>query len=121
MIKGQFTGEIPIVKVVIGWKDRLQEPFAVLDTGFTGDLQITPLIASELGLEIQGVINMKAANGHIFPIETAFATASMEGDQKNIRVLISDSTPLVGIGLLSKFDYKAIVDCKYRTVTLEKA
>ena len=120
MITGQFTGNIPIIRVTVGWKESTQDPFAVLDTGFTGDLQLTPQMALDLGLEVKGVMNMKTANGQIFSVPTARAEASMEGIKNSIEVLISESMPLVGISFLSKFGYKAIIDCKYRTVNLEK-
>ena len=38
----------------------------------------------------------------------------------DIQVLISESMPLAGISFLTKFGYKAIVDCKYRTIALER-
>ncbi len=37
-----------------------------------------------------------------------------------IDVLISDSMPLAGISFLTKFNYKAIVDCRFKTVNLER-
>jgi len=51
---------------------------------------------------------------------SALAIAVMEDTVEHVDVLISKSNPLAGIGLLSKFGYKAIVDCKHRTVILEK-
>jgi len=95
-------------------------PFVILDTGFTGDLQVTPKIAKELGLRVIGVTKTQIANGQIIEIPVALAIAAMEGVKNYIQVLISDSMPLVGISFLSKFGYKAIVDCKYRAITLEK-
>jgi len=53
-------------------------------------------------------------------VPIALAIASMEGAVNNIQVLISKSMPLAGISFLTKFSYKAIVDCKKRTVVLEK-
>ncbi len=78
-------------------------------------------MALDLGLEVKGMISMRTANGQISTVPIAHAEASMEGSKNPIQVLISESMPLVGINFLSKFDYKAIVDCKYRTVVLEKA
>ncbi len=87
---------------------------------FTGNLQLTPQMAFELGLEVNAMIKMRTANGQIFSVPTAQAEASMEGTRENIEVLISESMPLIGINFLSKFGYKAVVDCKNRTVSLEK-
>lgn len=98
----------------------MQAPFVILDTGFTGDLQVTPQIAKELGLQVVGVIPTRIANGQVVEIPTALAVAAMEGTTNYIQVLISESMPLAGIGFLSKFGYKAIINCKYRTIILEK-
>ena len=93
----------------------------ILDTGFTGDLQVTPKIASELGLKVIGVTKAQIANGQVVEVQVALAIASMEGVKNYIQVLISESMPLAGISFLSKFNYKAVVDCKYKTVMLERA
>ncbi len=121
MVSGTFTGNIPIIQVVIAWGQSVQSPFVVLDTGFTGDVQVTPQIAKELGLSVTGVTKARIANGATVTVSTALAIASMEGATNYIDVIISESMSLVGISFLSKFGYKATVDCKYRTVVLEKA
>lgn len=120
MISGVFVENIPLIKVVVAWGQSVQAPFVVLDTGFTGDLQVTPKIATELGLKVVGVTKTQIANGQIIQVPVALAIASMEGAVNYIQVLISDSFPLAGISFLTKFGYKALVDCKYRTVILER-
>jgi len=118
MLSGEFVGNIPFIKVVVAWGQSVQAPFVVLDTGFTGDLQVTPKIATELGLKVVGVTKTQIANGQIVRVPVALAIAAMEGAINYIQVLISDSMPLAGISFLSKFNYKAMVDCKYRTIKL---
>lgn len=120
MLSGIFSGDIPFIKVVVGWGQSVQAPYVVLDTGFTGDLQVTPKIAHELGLHVTGVTKAQIANGQTVDVPVALAIAAMEGARNYIQVLISDSMPLAGISFLSKFGYKATVDCKYKTVTLER-
>jgi len=120
MLNGVFVENIPFIKVVVAWGQSVQAPFVVLDTGFTGDLQVTPKIAEELGLKVVGVTKTQIANGQVIEVPVALAIASMEGAVNYIQVLISESMPLAGISLLTKFNYKATVDCKYRTVALEK-
>jgi len=121
MVNGEFIKEnIPLIKILVASGQAIQTPFFILDTGFTGDLQVTPGIAKDLGLKITGVTNTKIANGEIVAVPTALALSSMEGITKNVQILISKSMPLAGISFLSKFDYKAIVDCKYKTVVLER-
>ena len=121
MIRGVFVRNIPLIKIVLAWGQAVQVPFVILDTGFTGDLQVTPQMAKELGLRVSGVTNARMANGKVVRVSTCLAVASMEGVKKLVQVLISDSMPLAGISFLSKFFYKAIVDCKYKTIVLEKA
>jgi len=121
MASGVFVENTPFVKVVVGWGQSVQAPYFVLDTGFTGDLQVTPKIARELGLQVVGVTKTQIANGQVIQVPVALAIAAMEGVANYIQVLISNSMPLAGISFLSKFSYKAIVDCKYRTVALNRA
>ena len=120
MVSGVFVENIPLIKVVVAWGQSVQAPFVVLDTGFTGDLQVTQKIATELGLQIVGVTKTQIANGQVIEVPVALAIAAMEGAENYIQVLISESMPLAGISFLSKFGYKASVDCKYRTVALER-
>lgn len=120
MLNGVFAENTPFIKVIIGWGRSVQAPFVILDTGFTGDLQVTPKIAGELGLEVVGVTKTQIANGQIVEVPVALAMAAMEGAVNYIQVLISESMPLLGISFLSKFGYKAMVDCKYKTVVLER-
>lgn len=120
MVLGTFYENIPLIKIVVAWGQSVQSPYFVLDTGFTGDLQVTPKIAKELGLHITGVTPVEIANGDVVQVPIALAIASMEGAVSSIQVLISKSMPLAGISFLTKFSYKAIVDCKKRTVVLEK-
>lgn len=121
MVRGVFSGNIPLIKVEVAWGQSMQAPFVILDTGFTGDLQVTSEMAEELGLEVVGVTKTQIANGQIIEVPVALAIASMEGAVNFIEVLISESMPLAGISFLSKFSYKATIDCKYRTIELERA
>lgn len=120
MVSGLFIENIPLIKVVVASGLSVQAPFVILDTGFTGDLQVTPKIAIDLGLKVIGVTKTQIANGQTIDVPAALAVASMEGATSFIQVLISDSMPLAGISFLSKFGYKAIIDCKYRTVVMER-
>ncbi|KKU47926.1 hypothetical protein A3E96_01490 [Candidatus Uhrbacteria bacterium RIFCSPHIGHO2_12_FULL_46_13] len=120
MVSGVFVENTPFIKVIVGWGQSVQAPFVVLDTGFTGDLQVTHKIATELGLQVAGVTRTQIANGQVIEVPVALAIAAMEGAVNYIQVLISESMPLAGISFLSKFGYKATVDCKYRAIALER-
>lgn len=121
MIRGQFIENLPCVMVNIGWEQAVQTPTFVLDTGFTGDLQVNHDIARELNLVWTSVTPTKIADGRIVNMATSVAIASMEGIKNYVEVFISEGTPLLGIHFLSTFCYKAIIDCKYKNVMLERA
>lgn len=120
MLQGVFIKNTPFIGVTVAWNQAVQNPAFILDTGFTGDLQVTPKIAEELGLEVAAITPITIANGQTVQMPTALALAAMEGETSYVTVQISNSMPLAGIGLLTKFNYKAIVDCKYRTINLER-
>ena len=120
MVQGLFAGNIPFIQIALGWGQAVQTPVFILDTGFSGDLQVTPEIAQQLGLTVSGVTPAKIADGSVIQTPTALAIAAMEGAASLVQVLIAQSPPLAGISLLTKFHYKAIVDCKHRTVQLER-
>jgi len=120
MVQGLFVDNVPFIKVTVALGAAVQTPLFILDTGFTGDLQVTPKIAVELGLKPIGVTALRIANGQTVQVQTALAFAAMEGAVNYIQVLISDGSPLAGINFLTKFSYKATVNCKYKTVLLEK-
>jgi predicted aspartyl protease len=123
MVTGKFEGtdkQLPMVPAVILWEQSVQTPYFVLDTGFTGDLVVTSKIARDLGLKVDGVTKAENANGGIVALPSASAIAFMEGEKLLVTVIISDSRPLLGISFLEKFQYKAIIDCKYKTVELNR-
>lgn len=118
MVEGSFVQNVPFIPITIAFNHSIQTPYFVLDTGFTGDLQVTKQIAIELGLEVSGVTRSRIANGQIIDVPTANAIASMEGIKRMVQVLISDSMPLAGINFLTKFGFTACVNCKDRIVAL---
>lgn len=120
MIKGRFVGNIPLIPVAIASDKGVQTPFVLLDTGFTSDLKFTPKMAADLGLETIGATRVGIANGQTVEAPFALALSAMEGIMKEVEVIISEGTPAVGIGFLSKFNYKAVLDCKSRDITLER-
>lgn len=120
MIDGLLIENVPWVEIIISWKHAIKRPLAILDTGFSGDIQITPQIAKELGIKATNIVQVQVANGDFIKTPTSLAVISMENESQYAQVLIADSSPLIGIGLLSKFSYKATVDCCNKTVALQK-
>lgn len=121
MIQGYFEGSVPLVNILVAWGRATQAPAVVLDTGFTGDLQITPELAKELDINPKIVTKMQMADGSVVNVKMAFAFVVMEGVKRYVEVLISEGSSLMGVNLLSDFRYKAVIDFKYKTLILEKA
>lgn len=82
MVAGEFVGNTPLVKVVVAWGQSVQAPFVILDTGFTGDLQVTPKIAQELALEVIGVTKTQIANGQIEDRHKLSVTLFLPGNDR---------------------------------------
>lgn len=118
MISGTFVKNVPAVPVTLNWLKRAEESLFVLDTGFSGDLQITPETATELGLSKINAANVQLANGNIVSLPATFAIALMEGKAERVQILISKGLSFAGIGFLTKFGFTAIVDCENKTVAL---
>ncbi len=106
--------------VISSLSGGIQTPFFLLDTGFSGDIAVTEEMGKELGLKFDAVLPLEVATGEIknFPIASAFAT--MEGITLYVTAILVRGRPLVGISFLEKFQYKAVVDCKYKTVELNR-
>jgi len=120
MVEGTFVEtDKPMVPAVIAWNQSVQSPHFILDTGFTGDLVVTPQVALDLGLEVNGVMGARLAGNKIVNLPTATAIAVMEGQRLYVTVFISEGWPLLGISFMQKFNYKAIVDTKNQKVSLE--
>ncbi|KKU60154.1 MAG: Clan AA aspartic protease, AF_0612 family [Parcubacteria group bacterium GW2011_GWA2_47_12] len=119
MISGKFIGNIPLIRVAVASGYAVRTPLVVLDSGFTGDLQVSSKVAEELRLQPIGATSARIADGKIIQVPVALASAAMEGEMRSIEVLISEGMPLIGIGFLSKFGYKASLDCKNKTVSME--
>lgn len=120
MVEGFMRGNIPLVTVTVSNHGNVLDVTFTLDTGFSEDLLITPEIVSELELETIDTVNIFNANGEKVLLNTSFVSSILEGETQDVQVIISNGFPLLGIGFLTKFGYKAIIDCKERTVTLEK-
>lgn len=120
MVQGVFVDNVPMVKITLVWDGFVKSDWFILDTGFTGDLQIPASHADELGITPSSISIMTIANGEKIAMPHALAFAEIEGITARVQVGISNGSSLVGISFLAKFGYRAIVDCKYKTVALDK-
>jgi predicted aspartyl protease len=125
MINGTFVdGNKPMVEATIAHGQAVQNPFFVLDTGFTGDLAVTDKVAKDLGFDPNNpdfISDMRTADHKLSPFPSVTALASMEGKTLYVTLVIKPGLPLLGISFMEKFGYKAIVDCKNKKVSLEVA
>ena len=73
---------------------------AVVDTGFTGFLTVTPALAVELGLPFEGTARATLADGS----ETTFpyygVAVLWDGQTRYVEADAADTTPLVGMRLI---------------------
>jgi predicted aspartyl protease len=124
MIYGTFYQNnfpnIPFVDILIGWGQSIQQHTFILDTGFSGELKVTETMAKDLGLETIGVVPMGMINNQTQEFPAALALVDMEGAKERVTVVIGEGLPVLGIGTLTRFGYKACIDCKHRTVSLQK-
>lgn len=80
---------------------RTAQVEAIVDTGFTGYLQLPPAIAfGLLSLPLIGRAQSVLADDSIVIEDVCRARAIWHGRDQAIRVLVSEGTPLVGMALL---------------------
>src|SRR5271155_5391424 len=100
-IEGEFVdSDKPVIRASVAWVDSVQSPYFILDTGFTGDLVVTPQLASDLGLSVDMVLPAKIAGGSIVPTRAATAIGVMEGRQLYLTVFVMEGWQLLGISFL---------------------
>lgn len=121
MLRGIIHKNQPLITLTIGWHLGVQEIVALVDTGFTGELKIPPNKVSELGLQITHTEPICLANEKIVNMQASIAAVSMEGTVKVVNVLVSDGIPIIGVGLLKRFDYALLADFKRDSLTLERS
>src|SRR3990167_9054114 len=105
MIKGIIHNNRPLISLVVGWKLGVQDLIALVDTGFTGELKISPEKAVELGLQITHTEPVTLADEKTVNMQASLALVSMEGVMNVVNVLVSQGIPIIGVGLLRRFGY----------------
>ncbi len=124
MVIGSFKGsehQLPYVPTILSWDSLVQTPSFVLDTGFSGELAVTPQLAVDLGLNFDSVMTLNVANGSSDQFRTANVFATMEGQTLYMTAVLipKGKRPLLGIKFMEKFKYTAIVDCHHKTAVLQ--
>ncbi len=118
MISRFFDNKV-LLSIQIAHKGKVQDPVFLLDTGFSGDLLITPEIARELELESDAVSDVVIVNGEKITMESGSLLASMSYKIKEMEVLISKGIPLIGMGFFNKFKSEIIIDCDKKIVNID--
>lgn len=120
MIQGFFHGNLAYISLDVSWgTTSLQETF-LIDTGFAGGIMVNPILAAQLALDITETRTVRLADNSTVIMTAASVVVNIEGEFNLVEVFISDGLPIVGMNFFDMFGYKITIDCKQRTVTLEK-
>jgi len=75
---------------------------AIIDTGFNGYLTLPDHVVAGLQLPFAGHRRGTLANGSVTLLEVYLATVSWHGAPRDILILRSESSPLIGMTLLEE-------------------
>ena len=102
MIEGVVNAAYePVVRLAVhGPSGQTSEIEAVIDTGFTGFLTVTPVLVTELGLDLRGTSRATLADGSEVTFDVYDVAVLWDGQPVYIEADAADTTPLVGMRLL---------------------
>ena len=89
--------------IAIDVLDRNSQPrriYAVIDTGFTGEILLPPRIIQTIKTELHDDIIVEIADGNILSTSTYLGTISWHGTHRRVRIIEADGYPLIGMNLL---------------------
>jgi clan AA aspartic protease len=110
MIQGTVNTRLePVIPVTVfdPTGQRIQID-ATIDTGFTGELTLSPTTIGQLGLPRIGEYEVQLADGSWSKLEYFLARVEWDGSIRDVRVILIDSSPLAGLGLLQ--GYRLTID-----------
>lgn len=81
-----------------------QEVEAIIDTGFSGSLTLSPSVIDALGLLWRTRGSAILANGSEDQFDIYVATILWDGARRNILIEAADTNPLVGMAMLTGYD-----------------
>ncbi len=107
MITGLVNGrEARISLNVLGPQEREQTVEAVIDTGYTASLSLSPAQIAALALRWQGFGRGTLADGSECLFDVYEAKVVWDGQVRRLLVDEADADPLVGMALLSGYELK---------------
>ena len=119
MIEGVVNAAYePVVTLgVQGPSGQSREIETVIDTGFTGFLAVTPALAKELGLALEGTSRATPADGSEVTFDVYDVAVLWDGQPRYVLADAADTTPLVGMRLLDRHNLHIEVEDGGRVVT----
>src|SRR5262245_19920043 len=111
MIRGMVTAEHEVIIQVSlrGPTGRVLHVQAVVDTGFSGHLSLTPASIAQLRLRWDRSAEVVLADGSESAVEIYEGTVLWDGGSLSVPVQEVDADPLVGMALLQGYELKAEV------------
>jgi len=97
-VNANWEGIIPVL--VLGARGIRKEIEAIIDTGFTGQLTLPPLIIDSLALSWLGTEEGILADGSVEVFHVYSASVMWDGQTRPVEVDAIDADPLVGMKLL---------------------
>ena len=91
----------PVVTLTVqGPSGQTSEIEAVIDTGFTGFLTVTPALATELELDFRGMSRATLADGSEVTFPSYVVAVLWDSHLRYVEADAANTTPLVGMRLL---------------------
>lgn len=102
MIAGALNGnrELIVPVRVLDNNEHVHRFEVVVDTGFDGDLTLTPAFIAELGLLFSEPIDMVAATGATFRVDSYEGIVLWRGEKRPVRIIETEGRLLIGINLM---------------------
>jgi clan AA aspartic protease len=96
-----------VIRIAVqGKQDQIRDVEAVIDTGYTGFLILSPQTVEELELTYLGRMKCTLANGAQEDFEVFSATVIWDGQERLIEVDVTNTDPLIGMLLLNGYELR---------------
>ena len=104
MIEGTVNAAYePVITLAVrGPYGQAREIEAVIDTGYTGFMTVTPALAADLALDMRGTGRATLADGSEVNFPTYGVAVQWDDQPIYVEADAADTTPLVGMRLLDR-------------------
>ena len=123
MIEGVVNAAYePVITLAVhGPSGQSSEIESVIDTGFTGFLTVTPVLAAELELALEGTSRGTLADGSEVTFDVYDVAVLWDGQPRYVLADAADATPLVGMRMLNGHDLNIEVESGGRVIIQARA